>query len=210
MSYSNFRESLTGETVAVVVGLQKEVIHVHEALLRASSPFFDKAMGPLWKEAKERRINMPDEAPDIVKIYIYWLYCGALLMYPPKSQESAEREDLNYVKAWILGDNLLDLDFQNAVVDGIFERYHTEPRDGKRWNVWPGAVNYAFDNTYKGAPIRRLFVDMYCLWSKKDVLASWEKEEDIPHDFLVEAVRTLAKRPFSCVSLLPTNYYMYE
>jgi hypothetical protein len=210
LSCANFRESLSGETVAVVVGPQKEVFHVHETLLRQSCPFFDKAMGPQWKESKERKITMPDDDAEVMKIYVYWLYCGALLMYPPKSQESADREDLSYVKAWILGDKLLDLEFQNAVIDGIFERYHTEPRDGKRWNVWPGAVDYAFDKTYKGAPLRRLFVDMYCLWSKKDILASWGREEDIPHAFLVEAVRTLAKRPFSCANLLPWNYYMYD
>ncbi|GLI78896.1 hypothetical protein PoHVEF18_007218 [Penicillium ochrochloron] len=163
-------KDLSGETVAVVVGPQREVFHVHETLLRQSCPFFDKAMGPQWKESKERKITMPDDDAEVMKIYVYWLYCGALLMYPPTSQDSAEREDLSYVKAWILGDKLLDLDFQNAVIDGIFERYHTEPRDGKRWNVWPGAVDYAFDKTYKGAPLRRLFVDMYCLWSKKTSL----------------------------------------
>ncbi|KAF3387098.1 hypothetical protein F1880_000818 [Penicillium rolfsii] len=203
-------KDLFGETVAIVVGPREEVFHVHETLLRASCPFFDRAMGPMWKESQKRKVTLPDDDPDIVKLYIYWLYCGALLMYPQESQESAEREDINYVKAWILGDKLLDLEFQNTVIEGFFDRYHAEPRDGKRWNVSSGVVDYAFDKTYKGAPIRRLFVDMYCVWSKMDILACWEREGNIPHDFLVEAVRTLAKRPFSCASLISTDYYMYD
>lgn len=53
-------------------------------------------------------------------------------------------------------------------------------------NVGRNAIDSAFENSMKGASIRRLFVDLYCSEAHGDVTSLWDAEENIPHDFLVQ------------------------
>ncbi|KAJ5389603.1 uncharacterized protein N7496_000671 [Penicillium cataractarum] len=205
---ANEAKGIFSETVTIVVGPQGNVFHVHEDLLRESSQFFDKAMGAGWKESQDRKITLPSDEPAIVALYVYWLYYGAIPMSPEVTFKSAKLDDLRHVKAWILVDKLIDTKFQNAVIHAILERVNTPTKNGTPINVSRGAVNYAFENTMKGASIRRLFVDSYCWNTERDVTSFWKTEEDIPHDFLVQAVKVLVKPPFLTAKLQASNYYV--
>jgi hypothetical protein len=86
--HANIDKSLSGDTVAIVIGPQEEMFYVHEAILRKSSPFFDKAIGGGWKESAERIVRLPSEPPEIMRIYVYWLYYGGILMPDKMTMDS--------------------------------------------------------------------------------------------------------------------------
>lgn len=143
-----------------------------------------------------------------MEMYIRWLYFDVIDAPPTEFQDALSSHDLNLVKAWVFADKILNLEFQNAIVRGIFKRINTRADDGKYWLFGSGAVDYAFEHTMKGAAIRRLFVDLYCEASHGQFASPWEEDEDIPFDFLIEAARELSKRPPRARALHPSDYFV--
>ena len=104
--------------------------------------------------------------------------------------------DLNVVQAWVFGEKILDKNFRNAIVHGIFKRINTKEDDNRSWIISPDAVKYAYEHTMKGASMRRSFVDLYCQSSHEVLMPLWE-DEDIPFDFVLELAKELVKRTLS-------------
>lgn len=117
---------LIGRAVDVLVGEEKEIFSVHEKLIRASSPFFDKAMSGAWLESPQHTIQLPEDEPEIFGIYVHWLYYDTL----PVSCNEPSSEYLNLMKAYTLGDKLLDTKFQDTVIDAIVDKSATPAQSG--------------------------------------------------------------------------------
>jgi hypothetical protein len=64
------------------------------------------------------------------------------------------------VKAYALGDSLLDTKFQNTAVDAIIKKSISKAKDGACWYPVGDVIEYVYNNTHESAPIREL-VDMY-------------------------------------------------
>jgi hypothetical protein len=54
-----------------------EDFFVHEALICPQSDVFKNAMKESWLEAQERKVNLPEEKPEIFKPYLDLLYVSA-------------------------------------------------------------------------------------------------------------------------------------
>ncbi|RLM00041.1 hypothetical protein CFD26_108239 [Aspergillus turcosus] len=185
--------NLRGRTVDVVVGAQQEVFSVHETLIRASSSFFDKAMAGDWKESQQRTIHLPDDDSEIFAVYVHWLYCGTLPVFSDEPGAPARAEYLALVKAYVLGDKMLDFRFQNTAIDGIVEKSQSVAKDGNCWYPNGELIKYAFENTNESAPIRELLVDMYVNWAHAKWIRKWA--HCLPQPFLLElAFRLLDRR----------------
>ncbi|KAL2798170.1 hypothetical protein BJX66DRAFT_334209 [Aspergillus keveii] len=52
--------------------------NVHERLVRAASPFFDKALTGPWKESQTRTLHLPADDGLTVGLYVHWLYYRSL------------------------------------------------------------------------------------------------------------------------------------
>ncbi|KAL3468862.1 hypothetical protein BJX99DRAFT_268968 [Aspergillus californicus] len=149
-------EKLKGRSIEIVVGDEQEVFSVHEALVRSSSVFFDKAMAGSWKESTQRLVHLPKHDPKIFALYIHWLYCDTMPVFCDEPGPPANLEYLQLVMAYVLGDKLLDIAFQNAAIDAIIEKSLSKASDGARWFPVGEVVEYAYDNTTDSAPIREL------------------------------------------------------
>ena len=106
---------LSGNTIKVRAGTDNPVdFNVHEEVIRSSSNFFDKAMSAAWKEAKEGVVSLPEDEPEIFKLYLQWLY-NDTIPCEEKGPDHADHveEYLRLSKAYVLGDKLQDGDFQN-------------------------------------------------------------------------------------------------
>lgn len=64
--------------MTVAVGLEAIGFKVHEASLKARSPFFVSALSTAWKEGREGIVKLPEDRPETVELYLKHLYTGKL------------------------------------------------------------------------------------------------------------------------------------
>ncbi|KAG0636244.1 hypothetical protein HOY80DRAFT_374557 [Tuber brumale] len=60
----------------LVVGPDRHIVHGHKAILAARSEWFEAALRPGFREAREGRIILPDEDPKIFEALLEFLYTG--------------------------------------------------------------------------------------------------------------------------------------
>ena len=112
-----------GPVITFKVGNENsELFMIHESLVTGSSEFARLALQREWKEAADRIIPLPEDEPDIFEIYQAWLYDRSIYTeYWLGSEESAD-EAVRLLKAWGLGDKLLDTQFKDAIMDALIGR----------------------------------------------------------------------------------------
>jgi hypothetical protein len=54
---------------------------VHQDLISTRSEFFAKALRGDWKEAQERTVVLPDDEPEVFRLYLQFLYVCSLIWY---------------------------------------------------------------------------------------------------------------------------------
>ena len=175
--------------VVVHVGEPSKNFHVNEAVIRASSNFFDKALNTDWEEGRSRTVRLPECDEDDFGIYLNWLYFGKVFASDEKEPKDSYTS-LNMVNMYILGDKLLDVDFKDAVCDAIAEDILV-PKDGKTWIMNQATRLILYENTISGNPLRRLIVQAL---SKLQGTARLVMENDSPA-FLYEMVQELLRAP---------------
>ncbi|PYI15781.1 hypothetical protein BO86DRAFT_415703 [Aspergillus japonicus CBS 114.51] len=183
-----------GRAIEIVVGDEQKVYGVHEGLIRSSSPFFDKAMAGEWTE--------------IVALYIHWLYYSTLPVFCDEPGLFGNSEYLDLVKAYVLGDKILDIRFQDTVIDAIVEKCHSIARDGLRWYPVGEVLEYAYHNLAASAPILELFVDIYVAQASSSWLHDWADPTTIPQPLLLRlASKLLNQRDTSEEPLEASKYH---
>jgi len=89
-----FLSTLTSAIITICVGSEQRVFAGHEDVLRRSS-YFEAAVKSQFFDNKERRINLPDEHPEILSAVLEFLYKGDY--YPKllhnKRKDTWELED---------------------------------------------------------------------------------------------------------------------
>jgi hypothetical protein len=160
-----------GEVIDVIAGsgATEKIFHVHKAMLE-SVAFFRNAMKTEWTNGDTKKpIDLSNQDPVTVEIYLNWIY----FRHIPETDDY-----LLLCRLYVLGNELIHDQFQNAVLDTIIE---TVVRI-KKLSGSP-AVHLIYDGTDEGSPARRLFVDMY-LWSIKEPSYMHECFDDYPSEFL--------------------------
>lgn len=89
-------------------------------------------MSGAWLESTQRTIQLPEDEAEIFGIYVHWLYYGTLPVCCNDSGLPENQEYLKLVKAYTLGDKLMDTKFQNAAIDAIIEKSISAASDGNR------------------------------------------------------------------------------
>lgn len=68
--------------VTIEAGVEKEHFVVHQSLLCAKSQYFFKALCGSYQEAITRFVKLPDVLPNLLRIFVTWLYHGNLVYVP--------------------------------------------------------------------------------------------------------------------------------
>ncbi|PLB48318.1 hypothetical protein P170DRAFT_448051 [Aspergillus steynii IBT 23096] len=200
-----------GRTIDIVVGVERKVYSVHEQLIRASSVFFDKVMAGEWTESRQRTVQLPDDDPEIFALYVHWLYCGTLPVFCDEPDPAKNDEYMGLIKAYVLGDKLLDAEFHNAVIDAIVEESRSEAQDKHLWFPGEKVIEYAYENTTERAPIRRLLVDMWAIYAKSSWLDDPEESAYLPHTFLLGLLSKRLDSNFDAnESIEACNYHTHK
>lgn len=153
-------------TFVVCVGKERKEFTLHEHLALRSSDFFTLALRHQWREARERRVTLPEARPGTFEGYLQWLYTGQVTFNIP------ECASVEQVRSWILGDYLGDAKFCNAVVDSMVVRRCLEHRASGA-----EAVELAWDRTAVDSPLRAVILE---IWSTNPPLKVAQQFKDNP------------------------------
>ncbi|KAL3443961.1 hypothetical protein BJX65DRAFT_284423 [Aspergillus insuetus] len=185
---------LRGRTIDIEVGGEHITYSVHEGLVCASSPFFEKAMAGEWKESSRRTIQLPEDEPSVVALYVHWLYYRTLPVFCDEPGLPGNTEYLDLVKAYVFGDKILDTRFQNSIIDAMVAKSRSRAQDGDQWYPVGEVIEYAYHNLDEPAPILELLVDMYVTTASREWLYEWADPTTIPQPFLLSLSAKLLDR----------------
>ncbi|KAF2121754.1 hypothetical protein BDV96DRAFT_483372, partial [Lophiotrema nucula] len=168
--------------VKVLVGKDREEYIIHKQVLTRSSPFFQSAMKRQWAERRKEpnTVELLDDNSAAFTLYSQWLYTGSI----PTAEESLREVPYrDLVHAYLLGDKLMDFQFQNSVVTSMIA---VEAEYG----MYPSSqdIHDIYDCTPESSPARQLFVDFYARAVSNN--EDWNANlEGCPQQFLVKVIQ---------------------
>jgi hypothetical protein len=171
---------LKGDVVVFVVGTDApERFTIHENLIKPSSEFVRLALRGEWKEAQERVIPLAEDDPSVFSVYQQWLYSGLIHTRCDLSDD----EFNTLVKAYILGEKIIDQHFKDSVADALIEKLCSL----RRFDTT--LTNLVFDNTPSASPLRRLWMDVYYHFGCSEWLDASLVGSPVNSEFMVEFSR---------------------
>ncbi|KAK5133028.1 hypothetical protein LTR08_008233 [Meristemomyces frigidus] len=185
---------ITGDTVTLVVGSEAAIIFVHEQTIRARSHFFDAALDKRWKEAMDRRIELPDDKADIVQLYCQYLYSEKIYLTPTLLKTDVVEgteilpEYIKLAELYVFGEKVLDALLKNTVMDAFLYRMN-EKVENTFYCPCTTVIDTIYQGTMPGSPARQMVLDIHIC----DGRASWVtlKPEENNKDFLIDLARAL-------------------
>lgn len=148
-----------------------------------------------WKEAHERRINLPEAQPEMLEIYLHWIYTGHLIV------ENTRKRTVSWqlVKLYILGDYLNDAAFCESVINRIVDR--SQGSEGVDPNHV--AITLAWDSTPTDSPLRLVIKELWLGRTIASAIKAFGSKQYTP-DFVLDILarflsnnEELCKRTFS-------------
>ncbi|KAK3636982.1 hypothetical protein LTR56_013878 [Elasticomyces elasticus] len=150
--------------IKVLVGLTEEVFLVHRPVLCSSSGYFTARLKPEWSRQSSDEVRLPDADHSAFNIYVNWLYMrGIARSSLEDDDEDAQSEEwLNLADAFVLGDALVDSEFQASVLETL--RFMSGSRQRKSfWAVATEVVAVIYNGTPTGSPVREVLLDLFLL-----------------------------------------------
>lgn len=171
------------DTFVVYVGAERNQHLVHEAFALTSG-FFAAAISGKWEEVNTNGVALPDQEPNLFKVYLEWLYTKAFTTDNDDSR-TPPNVLLRLSKLYILGQYLLDFSFRNSVVDRVYEEHrHLLPELEEIEDVWRA--------TPEGTSMRRIIAAMWAMSVREKDIAHFVNS--LQPDIFTDLVRQLAAR----------------
>jgi hypothetical protein len=180
--YRGFIEVKVGE------GEKQKTFDVHESLIASRSLFFKKAMSGSWKESKDRIVNLPEEDPEIFKIYVHHLYTGSVAVIPePLPAITGRHAKWIICRLYVLAEKIQDVKAKNSAIEALLAECREKQLNGK--NKYPGSssVSTIYSGTLPGSMARKVLVDLYsCKTTSKWITKSPQWSDEFLRDLLVK------------------------
>ena len=173
--------SLYDSLVFLEVGPEAVNFGVHKGLLCRESAYFRSCFNGTFMEAREGRVTLEDEDPEVFKRFNEWLYTGKVL-YDDETYENVSFTPL--LDLYVFAERRLMPRLQNACIDALISKNKESP------HLPPGlAIQYVWDHTFVSSPMRRLLVDLHVrCGDMQGILASDEDIELHSKSFLAAII----------------------
>ena len=154
---------------------------MHKDLLVRSSGYFEKATTGIWTEAQTGVFRLVEEDVQVFELFVQWLYSGRI--------EALDTDDLQefLVEAWSCGQRLQAREFQNAVINMLFQDW-AEYRSSVYPNNYAIAAR-AYATTMPRSTLRTLIIDKFSAHAHSNMLDS--VTEELPSDLLADMTQRL-------------------
>ena len=173
--------SLYDSLVFLQVGPEAVNFGIHKGLLCRESAYFRSCFNSTFMEAREGRVTLEDEDPEVFKRFNEWLYTGKVL-YDDETYENISFAPL--LDLYVFAERRLMPRLQNACIDALISKDKESP------HLPPALpVQHVWDHTSVSSPMRRLLVDLHVRFGDmRDILASDEDIELYSKDFLAAII----------------------
>lgn len=179
------------ETITIVVGTgdgQDKYI-VPKGIMHGKTNFFTTLFEtkPEPGHGTERSWFLSDEAPEVVKCFVYWLCRDRLFM--PKELLEIKDSSMNascgfFAKLWVLAERYEITALKTDVVDALLHRYLTD--EPFRWII----IHFIDENTREPqSSIRKLLVMLAIFSFSANDLESLKHQGLLPPEFLFDMCR---------------------
>jgi hypothetical protein len=162
---------------------------VHESFLKRGE-FFRRALNGAWNESTTRVINMPEDNPEDVGLYIQFIYThkipqedGPDHVVDFKNDAWVQAVFWSLTKIYCLADQLQDTATRNSMV-----RRYCKLLNKSRRLPHADVVNYVYGSTPGRSPLRRILVDSWCEVPTEDFN---RMSDELPREFLVQLTAKL-------------------
>ncbi|KAF2500044.1 hypothetical protein BU16DRAFT_522892 [Lophium mytilinum] len=160
--------------IEVVVGTEPNTRtwFLYESLLCSYSDFFRAALQGGFKEAKEKRVALPEEDPEVFELFVQWLFTGGYIFDDeivtrdaiddmirdgePYAHASVLRKS---AQAWVFGEKIRSsVDFKNYAMNYLYQMLLPK-KVPLIFPIDPAQILLAFQHTADGSCLRRFFMD---------------------------------------------------
>lgn len=143
----------------------------HE-LITDPQKFFEAALNTQWQEGQERKIALPHDHPDVVAVYIQWLYDGTI----GGDTHGIVRTWATTSKFWamvhVFGHKVQDHPFANAAMEAWLQFLDRDARTLQELNredartrrspyYIPECISTVYNGTETDSPARQLLVHIW-------------------------------------------------
>ena len=195
----------------MTVGSHDEAViwHLPKALLIRQSLFFAAALSGSFAEAELNSVTMPEDDPNIFKLWVQWLYVGQFTYVK-------ERVGEIMVKGWILGDKLGCYIFRDVVMVKLLACHSSGLGHDL---IDPSTLRAAYEGSAPGSLLRRWALDSFLFETKhkerRDAAAlernrRWYPEakdiEDFSQDYMEASVCSVEGGPGNNPYYMPSLY----
>ncbi|KAL6714596.1 hypothetical protein ACLMJK_008021 [Lecanora helva] len=141
----------TPECVKVSAGMEHCNIHwfIHKNLLTKHSKFFASALNSSFCESSSNSIAFRKDDPDIVQIFVQWLYCGSNV---DKIMELTG--DVTNVDMWVFGDKIQCPAFQNFTMANLVRMHENHSID-------QNMIFVAYSYSVRGSKLRQYIMNQF-------------------------------------------------
>ena len=182
---------------------------VYKDILCRSAPYFKAALERGgFKESKDQVLELPDDDPVAFSHFQLWLYTGNII----ESHESPK--DIPWevlIDLYLFGDARGIPRLQNEAIDLFIEKSDV-------MNEIPsGELNFIYQNTVDGSPLRKLMVDMMTFDAVLTDSMWFDEEPTLyPQQFLFDLAKSLyetwvgTKTKIINFRAVRSNYYVCD
>lgn len=131
------------ELIEVAVGEKAAPWAIHKKLLCSNSSFFQVAINSLFREGREKKVILRDEANEVFSLFVQWLYSGSFTTTSLPL----------LLRAYVLGDKLGSHRFQVYAFDKIYAM------NASRCYFTPEQAVWVNENTMPNSMLRNFTID---------------------------------------------------
>jgi hypothetical protein len=113
--------SLGAEIVTLSAGRKRKEFKVHKSRICEKSEFFSKAFTGKFKEGEEGVIYLPEDAPDVVALFIEWVYQSSITF------RFTEWQFYSLVKLYVFAQKICVVDLADRVMNHLQKNYELSP-----------------------------------------------------------------------------------
>lgn len=174
--------SFASSVIQVKVGKEgnEQTFWAHQDILTSRSEFFKRATNGKWLESDERLVTLPEDKPDIFRLYLNLVY----------TKQIATKEWMMLCQMYVLAEVLQDVRSKNCIMDAMYTLL--KEYEPKKPRLGPKSITVLYEGTPEGSKARELVADYFA----DEGHESWLQREGevFPMDFVLDVASALFKK----------------
>ncbi|TVY73304.1 hypothetical protein LSUE1_G005518 [Lachnellula suecica] len=177
------------ELVTLEFGPEKVKFLIHKEFACHYSPVLKAAFNSEFLEGQTKVYTLDEPIEDTGRLFTHWIYTQQLSIIGFEHWNS-KNTDMALVQLWVLADKLLIPQLQNQAIREL-HRAQMGPLDVGDPRIPFSTINYLYENTPRGSPLRKYIINMCALYVDEQYYLT--NSSEFPKEMLLELVVAFAE-----------------